>query len=66
MIDNVRLSGDQRFALVMEDFDLDNETVKLVAVCFPGTYSSQRDQPLLADVIHQLRDNRFGRNVGGS
>lgn len=52
MIDNVRLSRDQRFALVLEDFD--DELVKLAAVWFPGVYSSQRDQPFLNDVLRQL------------
>ena len=57
MIDNVRLSHDQRFALVLEDFD--DEYVKLAAVWFPGVYSSQRDQPFLNDVVSRLASDSW-------
>ena len=57
MIDNVRLSHDQRFALVLEDFD--DEYVKLAAVWFPGAYSSQRDQPFLDDVVSRLASDSW-------
>lgn len=52
MIDNTRLSQNQRFALVMERFE--KEYIVVVGVCFPGTYASQRDKPYLNEVIEQL------------
>ncbi len=53
MVDNTRLSSDQRFALIMERFG-DDKTITVVGVCFRGMYSSQRDKPFLDDVINQL------------
>ena len=53
MIDNTRLSGDQRFALVMEKFD--DENIKVVGITFPGMYASLRDKPFMDDVIANLR-----------
>lgn len=54
MVDNTRLSNDQRFALVMTKFS--KERIYFSAICFPGKYSSQRDKPFLDDVIHRLRN----------
>ena len=53
MIDNTRLSGDQRFALVLTKFN--SEEISIVGICFPGMYASQRDKPFLDDVINQLQ-----------
>jgi hypothetical protein len=57
MIDNTRLSQNQRFALVMERFEKDH--IAVVGVCFPGTHASQRDKPYLNEVIEQLHDERL-------
>lgn len=54
MVDNTRLSNDQRFALIMTDFA--EKAIHFAAICFPGKYSSQRDKPFLDDVIHRLQD----------
>ena len=53
MVDNTRLSSDQRFGLIMERFDELN--IHVVGVIFRGMYSSSRDKPFLDDVINQLR-----------
>jgi hypothetical protein len=53
MVDNTRLSGDQRFALVMERFDELN--IHVVGIIFRGMYSSNRDKPFIDDVINQLK-----------
>jgi hypothetical protein len=55
MIDNTRLSDDQRFALVLEQFSPDVITV--LGIVFPGLYSSQRDKPFLDVVIDQLQEH---------
>lgn len=52
LIDNTRLSDDQRFALVLSDFD--ENTIKVEGVLFPGEFSSQRDKPYLMDAIKSL------------
>lgn len=53
MVDNTRLSNDQRFALIMTNFG--ESVIHFVAISFPGKYSSQRDKPFLDDVIHRLK-----------
>ena len=53
MVDNTRLSNDQRFALIMTKFEA--KAIHFSAIVFPGKYSSQRDKPFLDDVIHRLR-----------
>lgn len=53
MVDNTRLSNDQRFALIMTKFE--TKAIHFSAIAFPGKYSSQRDKPFLDDVIHRLR-----------
>jgi hypothetical protein len=52
LIDNTRLSDNQRFALVLSDFD--ENTIKVEGVLFPGEFSSQRDKPYLMDAIKML------------
>jgi hypothetical protein len=60
VIDNTRLSGDQRVAVVLDDFDVTNGMMHVVGVIFPGVYASLRDKPFLDDVIARLQelDNR--------
>ena len=59
MIDNTRLSRDQRFALIMESFG--DKSIHVIGICFRGMYSSQRDKPFLDEVIHQLNTNAARR-----
>ena len=54
IIDNTRLSQDQRFALVLQEFNTDEGFIKVVGICFPGVYASLRDKPFLDDVIKKL------------
>jgi hypothetical protein len=53
MVDNTRLSSDQRFALILTNFG--DKALKVTAISFPGKYSGQRDKPFLDDVIHRLQ-----------
>jgi len=57
MVDNTRLSNDQRFALIMTKFE--DKAIHFSAIVFPGKYSSQRDKPFLDDVIHRLRNENL-------
>jgi hypothetical protein len=56
LIDNTRLSHNQRFTLILEKFDLN--TISLTAMVFPGLYASQRDKPFLNEAIQELSDQR--------
>jgi hypothetical protein len=53
MVDNTRLSNNQRFALVIENFN--GDTIKVAGICFRGLHASQRDKPFLDEVIDQLK-----------
>ena len=47
MVDNTRLSNNQRFAIVMEAFELkdDNPHIDITCIIFPSEYASLRDRP---------------------
>lgn len=61
MVDNTRLSNDQRFALIMTDFG--DKYIHFSAIVFPGKYSSQRDKPFLDDVIHRLQSETLKKTT---
>ena len=52
MIDNTRLSGDQRCAVVMTKFK--DGSAQLTLIIFPGSHASLKDRPYYEDVINQL------------
>ena len=52
MIDNTRLSHDQRCAIVLKEFD--SSTVDIALVYFPGSYASLKDKPYYQDVVDNL------------
>ncbi len=52
MIDNTRLSRDERFAIVLSDFE--EENAEITAVHFPGAYASLKEKPYLHEVAQSL------------
>jgi hypothetical protein len=52
MIDNIRLSHDQRCAVVLTDFEENNANLEIVY--FPGSRASLKEKPYYDDVLHQL------------
>lgn len=64
MIDNTRLSRNQRFGFVMESFG--DKSIHVIGICFRGMYSSQRDKPFLDEVIYQLNSNAMQNQSGAS
>jgi hypothetical protein len=52
MIDNSRLSGDQRFAVVLDEFD--EESALITLVYFPGRYASLKEKPYYDDIVKRL------------
>ncbi len=52
MIDQTRLSNDQRCAVVMTDFE-DNET-EIAVVYFPGSHASIKEKPYYQEMIQNL------------
>ncbi len=53
MIDNTRLSHDQRCAIVMTDFD--EQSADISVVDFPGSHASLREKPYFDEIIEDLR-----------
>jgi len=49
IIDNTRLSHDQRYAVVLNAMDEDG--AKITVICFPGSYASLKEKPYIEDVI---------------
>ena len=54
MIDNTRLSNDQRVALVLSDMNQYGATLSLVY--FPGSRASLREKPYYEEIIRKLAD----------
>ncbi len=52
MIDNTRLSEDQRCAVVLKKFEELN--AELSVLCFPGTHASLREKPYYQEVVNKL------------
>jgi len=54
MIDNVRLPHDQRFAVVLNNFDAGHGRADLTVAYFPGKYASLREKPYYDEVLQKL------------
>jgi len=55
MIDNTRLSHDQRCAAVLNEFDPDSKFAQVTVVFFPGDRASLKEKPYYDEVLHNLR-----------
>lgn len=54
LIDNTRLSNNQRFTLILDYFDFNS--IIISGMVFPGLYASQRDKPFLNEAIQELNE----------
>ncbi len=52
MIDHVRLSRDQRCAVVLRNFG--GGSARIAAVCFPGSYASLKEKPYVQEMVKSL------------
>ncbi len=57
MIDNTRLSNDQRVALVMTDMNPAGANLSLIY--FPGSRASLREKPYYEEILRKLTDTTF-------
>jgi hypothetical protein len=55
MIDNTRLSHDQRCAVVLNEFDPESRFAEVTVVYFPGDRASLKEKPYYDEVLHSLR-----------
>ncbi|HZW36751.1 MAG TPA: hypothetical protein VFF01_07385 [Candidatus Deferrimicrobiaceae bacterium] len=56
MIDHVRLSRDQRFAVILRNFG--GGSARIAAVYFPGAYASLKEKPYVQEMIGNLLQAR--------
>ena len=57
MIDNTRLSGDQRFAVVLQSFrEGETPSARLTLVYFPGSRASLREKTFSEDILRNLEN----------
>jgi hypothetical protein len=56
-IDNIRLSNDQRLALVLKDFSAKENRATITLVLFPGSHASLREKPFFQEIIQKLQLN---------
>jgi hypothetical protein len=52
MIDHVRLSNDQRFAVILRNFS--GGSARIAAVTFPGSYASLKEKPYVQEMVKNL------------
>ena len=56
MIDNTRLPGDQRCAVVLTDFEEDYAVIR--GVFFPASHASIREKPYFQEMLDNLMPDR--------
>ena len=54
MIDNTRLPKDQRFAVVLNNFDAAGDSADITLAFFPGKYTGLREKPYYDEVLAKL------------
>jgi hypothetical protein len=54
-IDNIRLSDDQRLALVLQEFSSEEKKATVTLVLFPGSHASLREKPFFQEIIQKLQ-----------
>ena len=66
MIDNTRLSHDQRFALVLNNFDAAGGSADITLAFFPGKYTGLREKPYYDEVLAKLLSESEKRATEGA
>jgi len=54
MVDNTRLTHDQRSAVVLNNFDREQSVAELTLVYFPGSYASVKEKPYIEELAQKL------------
>lgn len=52
MIDNTRLTNDQRCAVIINN--ISHENVRLSVMCFPGAHASLKEKPYYDELVEKL------------
>jgi hypothetical protein len=64
MIDHVRLSNDQRCAVVLKNFG--GGVARIEVVCFPGAYASLKEKPYVQEMVGALLEKGSGGKGGAT
>lgn len=54
MIDNTRLTNDQRCAVVLKDVNRETSTIAITVIYFPGSHASLKEKPYYEDIVKKL------------
>jgi hypothetical protein len=66
MIDNTRLPRDQRFAVVLNNFDAAGGNADITLAFFPGKYTGLREKPYYDEVLAKLLSESEKRGTEGT
>ena len=55
MIDNIRLSHDQRCSVVLTEFEDDSADITILE--FPGSHASLKEKPYFEEILHNLQEH---------
>ena len=66
MIDNTRLPHDQRFAVVLNNFDAAGGSADITLAFFPGKYTGLREKPYYDEVLTKLLSESERRGSAGN
>lgn len=57
IVDNTRLENNHRFAIVLDEFDLESKApyIELIGIIFPSEYASLRDRPGMKEARNLLK-----------
>jgi hypothetical protein len=66
MIDNTRLPRDQRFAVVLNNFDAAGGNADITLAFFPGKYTGLREKPYYDEVLAKLLSESEKRETEGN
>ena len=66
MIDNLRLSDDQRIAIVITHFNAAEGSAELAGLYFPASHAGIREKPYYEDILRKLGDTTLSGATGST
>lgn len=62
MIDNTRLSYDQRCAVVLKEINEEDKILEIAVLYFPGSHASLKEKPYYDDIVNKLLSAGLDKN----
>ncbi len=63
MIDNTRLSHDQRCAVVIKEINQKDKILEIALLYFPGSHASLKEKPYYDDIVNKLLSSGLDKNL---